>query len=68
METRFKKKSDIFNIVVTALSAMLSVGVTFYAVASIGLYEARQALLSPKCTDAIRRVRNGGCKGHIFVR
>lgn len=45
METRFKKKSDIFNIVVTALSAMLSVGVMFYAVAYIGLYEAGEELI-----------------------
>lgn len=45
METRFKKKSNIFNVVITALSAMLSVGVTFYAVAYIGLQEAWEEII-----------------------
>lgn len=45
METRFKKRSDIFNIVVTAVSAMLSVGVMLYAVAHFGLYEAGEEII-----------------------
>ena len=45
METRFKKKTNIFNVVMTAVSAMLSVGVMFYAVAHLGLYEAGEELI-----------------------
>ena len=45
METRFKKRSNILNIVATAVSAMLSVGVMFYAVALFGLYEAGEEII-----------------------
>ena len=45
MKTRFKKRADILNIVVTAASAMLSVGVMFYAIALFGLYEAGEEII-----------------------
>jgi len=45
METRFKKKANIFNVIVTAVSAMLSVGVMLYAVALFGLYEAGEEII-----------------------
>lgn len=37
MEVRFKNKSDIFNIVVTAVAAVVSVGVMLYGVWHFGL-------------------------------
>ncbi|MBO4446645.1 MAG: hypothetical protein J5764_00795 [Bacteroidales bacterium] len=37
MELRFKKKSDIFNIAVTAVAAVLSVGIMLYGVGHFGL-------------------------------
>ena len=37
MSIRFKNKSDIFNIVVTAVAAVLSVGIMLYGVAHFGL-------------------------------
>ena len=37
METRFKKNAKIFDIVITAVAAMVSVGVMLYAVAHFGL-------------------------------
>ena len=37
MELRFKKKSDIFNIAVTAVAAVLSVGIMLYGVIHFGL-------------------------------
>ena len=45
MDTRFKKKGNIFNVVLTAVSAMLSVGVMFYAVYLFGLYEAGEEII-----------------------
>ena len=40
METRFKKNAKIFDIVITAVAAMVSVSVMFYAVAHFGLKES----------------------------
>ena len=40
MEVRFKNKSDIFNIVVTAVAAVLSVGIMLYGVWHYGLLNA----------------------------
>jgi len=40
METRFKTKAKIFDIVLTAVAAMVSVGVMLYGVAHFGLGEA----------------------------
>jgi len=40
MELRFKNKSDIFNIVVTAVAAVLSVGIMLYGVWHYGLLNA----------------------------
>ena len=40
MNTRFKKKRQIFDIAVTAVSAMVSVGVMLYGVAHFGLRES----------------------------
>ena len=40
MQTRFKKNAMIFDIVVTAVAAMLSVGIMLYGVAHFGLSEA----------------------------
>ena len=37
METRFKKKSEIFDIGISAVAAMVSVGVMLYAVAYFGV-------------------------------
>ena len=37
MEVRFKNKSDIFNIVVTAVAAALSVGIMLYGVWHYGV-------------------------------
>lgn len=37
MKTRFKKKINIFNVAVTAISGMLSVSIMFYAVGHFGL-------------------------------
>ena len=37
MGIRFKTKSDIFNIVVTAVAAVLSVGIMLYGVVHFGL-------------------------------
>ena len=40
MKTRFKKDTKIFDIVITALAGMVSVGVMLYAVAHFGLKES----------------------------
>ena len=40
MKTRFKKDAKIFDIVITALAGMVSVGVMLYAVAHFGLKES----------------------------
>ena len=40
MKTRFKKGAKIFDISITAVAAMVSVGVMLYAVAHFGLHEA----------------------------
>ena len=40
MQVRFKNKSDIFNIVVTAVAAILSVGIMLYGVWHYGLLNA----------------------------
>ena len=37
MKTRFKKKAKIFDIVITAVAGMVSVGVMLYGVAHFGL-------------------------------
>ena len=45
METRFKKKSQIIDIAVTAVAAVLSVGVMLYGVIHFGLGEAWNELV-----------------------
>ena len=40
MKTRFKKNAKVFDIVITALAGMVSVGVMLYAVFHFGLKEA----------------------------
>ena len=45
MEIRFKKKKEIFNVAVTALSAVVSVGTMLYGVWHFGLKEAWPELL-----------------------
>jgi hypothetical protein len=45
MQTRFKKKANIFNVVLTAVSGMLSVGVMLYAVGHFGLDQAWDELI-----------------------
>ena len=40
MKTRFKKNAKIFDIVITAIAGMVSVGVMLYAIAHFGLLEA----------------------------
>ena len=37
MKTRFKKNAKIFDIVITAVAGMVSVGVMLYAIAHFGL-------------------------------
>ena len=45
MQTRFKKKANIFNVVLTAVSGMLSVGIMLYAVGHFGLDQAWDELI-----------------------
>ena len=45
METRFKKKSQIFDIVFTGIGAVLSVGVMLYGVIHFGLSDAWNELV-----------------------
>ena len=45
MQTRFKKNTKIFDIVITAVAGTLSVGVMLYAVCHFGLSEAWPELL-----------------------
>lgn len=45
METRFKKKSQIFDIVVTGIGAVLSVGVMLFGVIHFGLSDAWNELV-----------------------
>lgn len=40
MEVRFKNKSDVFNIVVTAVAAVLSIGIMLYGVGHYGVVNA----------------------------
>ncbi|MBQ7265400.1 MAG: hypothetical protein IJS61_04815 [Firmicutes bacterium] len=40
METRFKKRSQIIDVGITAVAAVLSVGITLYGVGHFGLDEA----------------------------
>ena len=40
MKTRFKKNAKVFDIVITALAGMVSVGVMLYAVFHFGLKES----------------------------
>ena len=40
METRFKKKSQIFDIGMTAAAAVLSVGIMLYGISHFGLKES----------------------------
>ena len=39
MEVRFKKKSEIFDVMITVIAAVLSVGIVLYGVWSLGLHE-----------------------------
>jgi hypothetical protein len=40
MEVRFKKKSEIFDVLITAIAAVLSIGVMLYAVGHFGLRQS----------------------------
>ena len=40
MQTRFKKNTKIFDIVITAVAGMFSVGIMLYGIAHFGLSEA----------------------------
>ena len=40
MQTRFKKGTKVFDIVITAVAGMVSVGIMFYGIAHFGLGEA----------------------------
>ena len=40
METSFKKNAKIFDIVITAVAGMVSVGIMLYAIGHFGLHEA----------------------------
>lgn len=45
MQTRFKKNTKIFDIVITAVAAMFSVGIMLYGIAHFGLSEAWPELI-----------------------
>ena len=45
MKTRFKKNAKVFDIVITAVAGIVSVGVMLYAVGHFGLQEARPELV-----------------------
>ena len=45
METRFKKKSQIIDIAITAVAVLLSVGTMLYGISHFGLKEAWQELV-----------------------
>ena len=49
MKTRFKKKSQIFDIGVTAVAAVLSVGIMLYGITHFGLSEAWPELVLNLC-------------------
>ena len=49
MQTRFKKNAKIFDIVITAVAGMLSVGVMLYGVFYFGLGEAWPELVLNLC-------------------
>ena len=50
MSIRFTKKSDVFNIVVTAVAAVLSVGIMLYGVWHFGIQNAW-----PELVETMRR-------------
>ena len=45
MEVRFKKKSDAFNILITVLAAVFSVGIMLYGVWKLGISETWPELI-----------------------
>ena len=49
METRFKKKSQIIDIGITAVAAVLSVGIMLYGISHFGLGEAWNELVLNLC-------------------
>ena len=49
METRFKKKSQIFDIGITAVAAVLSVGTMFYGISHLGLRDTWPELVLNLC-------------------
>jgi hypothetical protein len=49
MEPRFKKKSQILDVGITAVAAVLSVGVMLYGVSHFGLGEAWPELVLNLC-------------------
>ena len=49
METRFKKKSQIFDIGITAVCAVLSVGTMFYGISHLGLRDTWPELVLKLC-------------------
>ena len=49
METRFKRKSQILDIGITAVSAVLSVGTMLFGVIHLGLHEAWPELVLNLC-------------------
>lgn len=49
METRFKKKSQIVDITITAVAAVLSVGTMFYGISHLGLRDTWPELVLNLC-------------------
>ena len=49
MGTRFKKKSQIFDIGITAVGAVLSVGTMFYGISLLGLRDTWPELVLNLC-------------------
>ena len=54
METRFKKKSQIIDIGITAVAAVLSVGIMLYGISHFGLGEAWPELVLNLCYRRLR--------------
>ncbi len=53
METRFTKTAKIFDIAITAIAGMLSVGVMLYAIGHFGLKESWPELVLNASHDMV---------------